>query len=114
MTGFNRAEKIRFVRGEPQAVAGMDTSAPAITAHEGPAVALPKVWRLRLFAQELLDCGFDPEKEGVVVGYSSWEIMKKVLIAKGLPDGFTLDRTPVRIKPFDESEHGPGLELEFE
>lgn len=92
----------------------MDASAAAITTHEGPAEALPKVWRVRLFAKELVDCGFDPAKEGVIVGYSSWDIMKKVLLAKGLPEGFTLDRTPVRITPFEDPQHGPGLTLEFE
>jgi hypothetical protein len=87
----------------------METSAAAITSHEGPAEALPKVWRVRLFAQELIDCGFFPEM------IDPWnKVLKPLLLAKGLPEGFTLDRTPVRIKPFDESEHGPGLELEFE
>lgn len=77
------------------------------------AAALPRVWRLRLFAKELVACGFDPEKAGTI-GYDAWPIIQKVLLAKGLPEGFTLDRTPVRIRPFEDSVHGPGLELEFE
>lgn len=91
----------------------METSAAAITAHEGPAQVLPKRWRVRLFAQELLDCGFDPAK-AEMIGYDPWPIFKKLMLTKGLPEGFTLDRTPVRITPFDESEHGPGITLEFE
>ena len=74
---------------------------------------MPKVWRVRIFATELTACGFDPQKAGTI-GYDPWPIMQKVLLAKGLPEGFTLDRTPVRIKPFEKSEHGPGIELEFE
>lgn len=91
----------------------MDTAAAAIATHEGPAQALPKVWRVRLFAQELLDCGFDPSK-AEMIGYDPWPIFKKILLAKGLPEGFTLDRTPVRIAPFEDDTHGPGLTLEFE
>lgn len=75
---------------------------------------LPKVWRVRLFAKEMMDCGFDPSKSDLI-GYDPWnQVMKPLLLAKGVPEGFTLDRTPVRIKPFEESEHGPGIELEFE
>ncbi len=68
-----------------------------------------KVWRVRLYAKEIVDCGFTPEL------IDPWNlIFKPLLKAKGLPEGFTLDRTPVNIEAFDESEHGPGIELEFE
>lgn len=70
---------------------------------------LPKVWRVRLFAKELVDAGFFPE---MIEPWST--VFKPLLLAKGVPEGFTLERTPARIKAFDESEHGPGIELEFE
>lgn len=73
-----------------------------------PSEAGRKIWRLRLFAKELVAAGFFPEM------LDPWPLMKKLLLAKGLPEGFTLDRTPVRIRPFEQSEHGPGIELEFE
>lgn len=74
-----------------------------------------KVWRVNLYAKELMDCGFFPEM------IDPWnQVFKPLLIQKGLPEGFTLERTPVAITPFERNpdiefaSYGPGITLEFE
>lgn len=68
-----------------------------------------KVWRVNLYAQELIDAGFFPDM------INPWDaVFKPLLIAKGLPEGFTLDRTPARISPMMKDGEMIGLTLEFE
>lgn len=73
-----------------------------------PAVTVPprKIWRVPIHGKELMAAGW---KAGISAD-DAWEkIIKPILIKKGLPEGFTLDRTPVRMSP-----HGrAGVMLEF-
>ncbi len=62
-----------------------------------------KVWRVKIHAEELTACGFFP---GCLNG---WEIIKKILVTKGLPEGYTLERTPFKMSPTKT-----GLILEFD
>ena len=67
-----------------------------------------KVWRVPLLTKELMACGFDPAKGADW----NWEsVMKPMLVKKGLPHGFTLDRTPARMSPMPK---GKGIMLEFQ
>lgn len=64
-----------------------------------------KVWRVEILGDELRACGFENS-------VNPWElVLKPLLIAKGLPEGFTLDRTPARITPDEENDK---IILEFE
>ena len=70
---------------------------------------LHRVWRVRIFEAELIACGFEKAKR-------PWEdCLKPLLLAKGLPEGFTLTGTPTRI---EAQEGGPPdgnvIILEFE
>ena len=73
----------------------------------GPSLVPPtrKVWRVPIDAKELIAAGFDPRK----IDVDWWEtVIKPLMLAKGLPEGFTLERTPARI-----STTRTGLMLEF-
>jgi hypothetical protein len=62
-----------------------------------------RVWRVKILEQELLSCGLENAKD-------PWEeVLKPLLIQKGLPEGYTLQGTPARI----ETE-GNDIVLEFE
>ncbi len=62
-----------------------------------------KIYRARIQAKELLDCGFDPEQP------DAWDVICGILKAKGLPAWCYADRTPVRISPTKT-----GMTLEFQ
>lgn len=66
-------------------------------------MSLEKVYRANLHAEELIDCGFNPESED-----GGWSTIQGILLAKGLPGWCLDDQTPVRISP-----NGTGLTLEF-
>jgi hypothetical protein len=67
---------------------------------------LTKVWRVKVFAKELMDCGFDPEKPDEFT-----RILRPLLQAKGLPARFLRDGVDCRIH---EAEDGESFTLEFE
>lgn len=65
-----------------------------------------KIWRVPIHGRELMAAGWkadmDPE--------DGWQMLQDIMVRKGLPAGFTLDRTPVRISPHGKA----GLMLEFD
>lgn len=63
-----------------------------------------KIYRAKIHAKELLDCGFDPESPD-----NGWSVVCGILKAKGLPDWCVAEQTPVRI-----SSTATGLTLEFQ
>ena len=62
-----------------------------------------RIWRVKVHAKELLDCGFYPEM------IAPWECLKKILHAKKLPDWCMSERTPARIEMAED-----GILLEFD
>lgn len=71
---------------------------------EAEVIAPQKIWRVRLFAQELIDCGFFPEM------IDPWnKVFKPLLKAKGLPDAYLEDRTPCGMSATDDC-----ITLEFD
>ena len=64
-----------------------------------------KVWRVPVHAEELIAHGW---KEGIDANEAWDTIIKPILLKKGLPEGFTLERTPCRMSPTKT-----GVMLEF-
>ncbi len=62
------------------------------------------VYRVKLHTKELVDCGFNPRTED-----QGWDVIKRILKAKGLPDWCTQERTPFRCSVVED-----GLLLEFD
>ena len=76
------------------------------TAVKAPAPPKKKVWRVPIHGRELMAAGWKIDM-GADEG---WALMQAIMIRKGLPAGFTLDRTPVKISPHGKT----GLMLEFD
>ena len=65
-----------------------------------------KVWRVPIHANELIECGW----QAGMSANDAWDkVLKPMIIAKGLPEGFTLERTPCKMSPTPT-----GIMLEFE
>lgn len=67
---------------------------------------LTRVWRCRVFAKELMECGFDPDKPDEFM-----RILRPLLIAKGIPRRFLREGIDCKVQ---ESEDGESFTLEFE
>ena len=69
---------------------------------------LRKVWRCRVFATELVDCGFKAE----ALDDGEWmRILRPLLLAKGIPAMYLRPGTDVGIA---EANDGKSFTLEFE
>lgn len=67
-----------------------------------------KVWRVAISPKELVQLGFETAQD-------PWEqCIKPLLIAKGLPEGFTLDRTPAKWTTETDDDGAETIILEFE
>lgn len=75
-------------------------TAPIITG-----AAKHRVWRVPIHGHELIAAGWQPNMDA----NTAWDtIIKPMLIKKGLPEGFGLERTPCRMSPTET-----GVMLEF-